>query len=99
MDVAIIGAGNVGGALARALTRAGHSVTITARNMERLGQVAGAPGAKAVATNAEAARAADVIVLAAPFASAAEVAADIRDVVAGRVVVDTTNRMSFGPGG
>ena len=32
MKVAIIGAGNVGTALAAALTRAGHKVTITARD-------------------------------------------------------------------
>jgi len=99
MDIAIIGAGNVGGALARAFTRSGHEVTITARNGERASAVAGATGAKAVATNAEAARAAQVIVIATPFASAADIAAEIRDVAAGRVIVDTTNRMSFGPNG
>ena len=35
MDIAIIGSGNVGGALARAFTRSGHTVRITARNRER----------------------------------------------------------------
>ena len=99
MDVAIIGAGNVGGALARAFVRSGHKVTITARNAARLSEVATATGAKAVATNAEAADSADVIVLATPFASAADVAAEIRHVAEGRVIVDTTNRMSFGPAG
>jgi 8-hydroxy-5-deazaflavin:NADPH oxidoreductase len=99
MDIAIIGAGNVGSALARAFVRSGHDVTITARNAERVSGVASATGARAVATNAEAARSADVIVLATPFTSAAEIAAQIRNVARGRVIVDTTNRMSFGPTG
>ena len=99
MDVAIIGAGNVGGALARAFTRSGHSVTITARNAERAATVAAATGATAVDSNAAAARAGEVIVLATPFTSAAEVAAEIRAIAAGRIIVDTTNRMSFGPNG
>src|SRR5690349_17741076 len=99
MDVAIIGAGNVGGALARAFVRSGHDVTITARNPERLSEVAAATGASPVPTNAEAARSADVIILATPFTSAADIAAEIRDVSVGRVIVDTTNRMTFGPSG
>src|SRR5678815_111085 len=60
MDVAIIGAGNVGGALARSFVRSGHAVTITARTAGHASQVADATGAKAVATNAEAAGSADV---------------------------------------
>ena len=99
MDIAIIGAGNVGSALARAFVRSGHDVTITARSAERVSGVASLTGARAVATNAEAARSADVIVLATPFTSAPEVAAEIKNVARGRVIVDTTNRMSFGPTG
>ena len=99
MDVAIIGAGNVGSALARAFVRSGHDVTITARSTDRASQVATATGAKYAASNAEAARSADVIVLATPFTSAAEVAAEIRSLAKGRVIVDSTNRMSFGPTG
>jgi 8-hydroxy-5-deazaflavin:NADPH oxidoreductase len=99
MDVAIIGAGNVGSALAKAFVRSGHDVTITARSTDRASQVAAATGAKHGASNIEAARSADVIVLATPFTSAAEVAAEIRNVAKGRVIVDTTNRMAYGPTG
>jgi NADPH-dependent F420 reductase len=99
MDIAIIGAGNVGGALARAFVRSGHAVTITARSSDRASQVAKATGAKLAATNSEAAGSADVIVLATPFSSAAEVTAEIKDAAKGRVIVDATNRMSFGPAG
>jgi hypothetical protein len=99
MDVAIIGAGNVGSALARAFVRSGHDVTITARNAERVAEVASATGARAVPTNTEAAASAGVIVIATPFTSAGDVAGEIRSVAIGRVIVDTTNRMSFGPTG
>lgn len=83
MDIAIIGAGNVGRALATSFVRAGHSVTIASRDPEDAAAVAGAA----------------VVVLATPFSSAPEIAAEIGDAVAGRIVVDATNRMSFGADG
>ena len=99
MTVAIIGAGNVGRALATSLTRAGHSVLVTSLDPEHAGAVAAETGARAVRSNAEAAAGADIVVLAAPFSSAEAIAAEIRDGVAGKVVVDATNRMSFGASG
>ena len=45
MKVAIIGAGNVGTALAAALTRAGHKVTITARDPKHATKAAESTGA------------------------------------------------------
>jgi len=99
MDIAIIGAGNVGSALATSFVRAGHSVTVTSRDPEHAGRVAEATGARAVRSTVEAVTGADVVVLATPFASAAEVAAEIADAVTGTIVVDATNRMSFGPNG
>ena len=99
MNISIIGAGNVGRALATSFVRAGHSVTVTSRDPEHAGAVAGATHAHLARTNAEAAGGADVVVLAVPFASVETVAAEIRDAVKGKVVVDTTNRMAFGPTG
>jgi NADPH-dependent F420 reductase len=99
MDVAIIGAGNVGRSLATAFTRAGHSVTIASRDPEDAGGVAAATGARVAGSNAEAVAAAAVVVLATPFTSASAVAAEIADAAAGKIVVDATNRMSFGAGG
>jgi hypothetical protein len=99
MQVAIIGAGNVGTALATALTRAGHEVTITSRDPEDAGRVAAATGATAVAGNARAADAADIVVLAVGFDSIAGIAEEIGDRLGGKTVVDVTNRISFGPGG
>ena len=99
MDIAIIGAGNVGKSLATAFSRAGHNVTIASRDPEDAGSVAAATGSRVARSNADVAAAAEVIVLAIPFASAAEVAAEIAPSVAGKPVVDATNRMSFGAAG
>jgi 8-hydroxy-5-deazaflavin:NADPH oxidoreductase len=99
MNVAIIGAGNVGRALATASVRAGHTVTIASRDPEDAGNVAVATGAKVATSNADAAAAADLIILATPFTSADSIAAEIRDAVAGKPVIDVSNRMSFGADG
>jgi NADPH-dependent F420 reductase len=99
MDIAIIGAGNVGKALASTFTRAGHTVIIASRDAEDAGATAAATGARVATSNAAAAAAADVIVLAVPFSSAAAIATEIADAVAGKPVVDVTNRMSFGAAG
>lgn len=99
MNVAIIGAGSVGRALAASFTRGGHTVTIASHDPEHASSAAAATGARFAATNVEAAAAGQVVVFAIPFASAEDVAAEIRGAVAGKPVVDATNRMSFGPGG
>ena len=91
MDIAIIGAGNVGKALAGAATRAGHSVVIAAKDPEHARAVAEQTGARAAATSREAAASADVIVLAVWYAVVDDVLADIGDALAGKVVVDVTN--------
>ena len=99
MNVAIIGTGNVGRALAASFTRAGHTVTFASRDPEHAATAAAATGAGFARTNAEAAAAGDVVVLAIPFDSVEAVAAEIRDAVTGKPVVDATNRISFGPNG
>ena len=99
MNVAIIGTGNVGRALAASFTRAGHTVTLASRDSEHAAAAAAATGARFAKTNSEAAEAAQVVVLAIPFAGVEAVAAEIREAVTGKPVVDATNRMSFGPNG
>jgi NADPH-dependent F420 reductase len=92
MKVAIIGAGNVGKALATSITRAGHDVTLTAKNRERAAEAAREVGATSAEGNAAAVAAADLVILAIPFVGAAdEVTDDIRDGVAGKTVIDVTN--------
>jgi NADPH-dependent F420 reductase len=94
MKVAIIGAGNVGTALATALTRAGHSVTITAWDPEHASKAAASSGAATAPSNAAAAGSADVVIAAVPATSIREVAAEIRESAEGKPVVDVTNRMA-----
>ena len=99
MQIAIIGAGNVGTALTTALTRAGHAVTITSRDPGDAARVASATGANAVPTIAEAVAGADVVIPAVPFSSFPEIASEIDGAAAGAPVVDVTNRISFGSAG
>jgi NADPH-dependent F420 reductase len=99
MNVAIIGAGNVGRALANAATKAGHQVVITARTPEHAQAVASETGAQFAAGNSEAASTAEVVILAVPATSAEAVANEIRGVVPGKTVVDVSNRMAYGTNG
>ena len=92
MQIAIIGAGNVGRALATSLTRAGHDVTVAAAHPEHARDAAAAAGASAAASSTEAASRADVVVLAVPASALGDVATEIGPTVAGKVVVDVSNR-------
>jgi len=95
MNIAIIGAGNVGTALATSMTNAGHQVVISAADPDHARAAAQKSGATAAVDNASAARVADVIVLAVPFVAAGEaVAADIAPLVEGKVVIDATNPLA-----
>jgi len=94
MKVAIIGAGNVGTALATALTRAGHTVTITARDPQHAKAAASASGAMASPSNAAAVGQADVVIAAVPASGLRDVAAEISEPASGKPVIDVTNRMA-----
>ncbi|WP_373293651.1 NADPH-dependent F420 reductase [Actinomadura livida] len=91
MRIAIIGAGNVGGAIARACVQTGHDVVITAADPGNAQDVASKTGAQAADTNAAAAQGADMVVLAVPYAAVESVASEIAGGVSGRVVLDATN--------
>jgi NADPH-dependent F420 reductase len=93
MNVAIIGAGNVGSALASSITRAGHEVTITAASRDSAQQVAQQVGGRVVGTNREAVEGAEVVILAVPTPNLDEVLAELDGALDGKVVVDVTNRM------
>jgi 8-hydroxy-5-deazaflavin:NADPH oxidoreductase len=91
VKIAIIGAGNVGSAVARAAVQTGHEVMLTAADADKARQVASQVGATAGASNADAVRDADVVVLAVPFAAVRSVAEEIRDATAGKIVIDPIN--------
>jgi predicted dinucleotide-binding enzyme len=97
MDIAMLGSGNVGSALARALTGAGHTVTLSATTKEKAERVAGETGARAAGGNREAVEASEVVFMATPDEAVDDVVAEVGDALEGKVVVDTTNR--FDPSG
>lgn len=97
MRVSIIGAGNVGRALAGTLERAGLDVTIADRDAGEAGAVAADTGATAAPSTVEAARDADVVVLAVPATAYEEIAREAADALAGKVVVDVANRPTPDP--
>jgi len=101
MNIAIIGAGNVGGALGQNWAQKGHDIAFGVRDPKAektqtlLKKISGK--AKAV-TPAEAAAAADVIVLSTPW-PAAEAAIRSMGNLSGKVILDATNPLARGPNG
>src|SRR3989442_15827358 len=64
MEIAIIGAGNVGKALAKSGVRAGHKVTLSSANPEHAEEAARATGAKSAPSNVEAVKDAEIVIVA-----------------------------------
>jgi predicted dinucleotide-binding enzyme len=95
MDIAIIGAGNVGAALAGSLSGSGHSVTITAASPESAEAVAKEAEAQAVADNREAVERAEAVILAVPSQALDGLIRELADAVDGKIVVDVTNRVDL----
>jgi 8-hydroxy-5-deazaflavin:NADPH oxidoreductase len=100
MNIAIIGAGKVGGALGRSWAKAGHRVTYGVREprAEKIAALLVETGTGATASSvAEAVQAADVIALATPW-EAAEVAVRSAGMLQGKVLIDCTNPLKFTAG-
>ena len=91
MDIAVIGTGFIGGIVGRSLAEAGHRVTFGSRRPDD-DDVADGSSAR-VSSVAGALAAADVIILAVPGPAVPELAAANNDALAGRLVIDATNRM------
>ena len=96
MKIAVLGKGMVGGTLGRRWAELGHEVTFGVRDPSApeattLAEETGA----AVTGVAGAAAGADVVVVAVPFAVAADVLAQAGD-LSGTIVIDTTNAVGEG---
>jgi len=101
MKIAIIGAGNVGGALGANWASKGHDILFGVRDpkAEKTQTLVGKIGAKAKAVSpAEAAAAADVIVLSTPW-PATEAAIRSMGNLKGKIILDATNPLTRGPDG
>lgn len=94
MQIAILGAGNVGTTLGRALAAAGHSIHYGVRDPSDARESAQHERAS-VTTMRAAVDAAEVVLLTTPWAAAEAVVAGIGD-FGGRVLIDVTN--PIGPG-
>ncbi|OKI96805.1 NADPH-dependent F420 reductase [Kitasatospora sp. CB01950] len=97
MAIGVLGTGRMADALATRWARAGHRVTVGGRDAakaralaERIGHGARPAGL------CEAAGAGEVVLAALPYGAGAEVVRELRDVLAGRVLIDCAN--PIGPG-
>src|ERR671921_2080889 len=92
MKIGIIGAGQIGGTLARRLTQLGHQVSIAnSRGPESLAALAKETGAKPV-TVEQAARAGEIVIVTIPMKSIPRLPRDLFNGVPDSVVVvDTGN--------
>ena len=97
MRVGIIGAGHIGGNIARFLAGAGHDVTVSfSRDPGSLEKLAAEIGARvSLGSPAEAAAPAEVVVVSVPWPVINEALAQAGP-LAGKVVIDTTNQFGAG---
>lgn len=91
----IIGAGNMTRGIATRALAAGHTVQILARDAEAAAALAGELSGDVTTGPVDAPIAGDVVVLALPYGAALEVAGQLGQALAGKVVVDITNPVDF----
>lgn len=90
--IGMIGSGNVGSALGRVWTEAGHEVMFSSRHLDEDKALAARLGAKASAgTPAEAAAFGEVVVVSVPYGALPEIGKRLADQLDGKVVIDTCN--------
>ncbi len=99
MTISILGAGNVGLALAGAFTRRGETVVLGVPQPAKYAAAVAALGERArLTTTAEAVAAGEVVILAVPHAAVAAIAHSVDDWQA-KVLVDATNPLAPGLAG
>jgi predicted dinucleotide-binding enzyme len=92
MKIGIIGAGEIGGALARHWAAAGHQLLISSRHPEQLQALAKELGPNVkVGTPREAAAFGEVVMLAVPYGATPQVGRDYAAELKGKVVLDAGN--------
>jgi 8-hydroxy-5-deazaflavin:NADPH oxidoreductase len=92
LKIGIIGTGHIGGALATLWVSAGHEVLMSSRHPQELQALAHSLGPKAhVGTPAEAARFGEVVLISVPYGALPQVGRDLKNELAGKIVLDTGN--------
>jgi predicted dinucleotide-binding enzyme len=96
MTTAIIGVGNIGGAVARNLVQGGESVVLAAKDDQHAAKVAGELGERArSASVGDAIAQADAVVLAVWLDTIKELVPTHADALSGKVVIDPSNPIGF----
>jgi predicted dinucleotide-binding enzyme len=90
MKIAILGSGVVGQALATGYSKHGHEVRIGTRQSEVGGHPVDTPGGAAAWG--------DLVVVAAKGEATVELVTSVKDAIADKVVIDTTNPLDFSTG-
>jgi NADPH-dependent F420 reductase len=97
--VAVVGGtGGFGLALAKRLAEAGYDVVVGSRDAERAAEAAATVGVEG-ATNADACRRADLVVLATKAEAAVDTAAGLREAIGATPVLSVAAELTFGPDG
>jgi predicted dinucleotide-binding enzyme len=92
IKIGIIGAGKIGGTLAKLWVQAGHEVLISSRHPDELKPLARSLGPKAhVGTPRDAAQFSDVVLVSIPYGALPQVGKDLAAELAGKIVIDTGN--------
>lgn len=90
--IGFIGAGRIGGTLAKLWTQAGYRVMLSARDLGPVRELAAQLGPNAsVGTPAEAAAWGDVVVVSVPYGALPQIGRDYAGQLKGKVVLDTCN--------
>jgi len=92
LKIGIIGSGNIGSTLGEFWAKAGHQVLFSSRNPEKLKPLVDKVGSQARAGTVQDAIAfGDVILIAVPYGSMAQISKDYAKDLAGKIVMDTGN--------
>lgn len=90
MNITVIGAGNMGSGFVKQLTKAGHSVRVTARDLAKAQALANANTGTTAVPIAEALGDSEIVIVATPYAAAVP-ALKALGALDGRIVIDITN--------
>ena len=90
-SISFIGLGGMARAIAARAVEGGNAVEVTGRDQAKAKDLAAALGGGATAGTFGTAPAGDIVILAVPYASAAQVLAQYGDALAGKVIIDISN--------
>jgi predicted dinucleotide-binding enzyme len=97
MKIGVIGSGDVAKVLAKGFQKHGHNVMLGTREPQRLGEFASANAGLKVGSTMHTAQWAELLVLAVKGTAAVTVLSEIRQEVAGKIVIDATNPIADAP--